>query len=71
MGAWERTQRRAVGVFWAALAFSCLFLPLRVVSEHFFAAPGFSSHLVNLRPSKNEEGRVGGCQRGNETDVDQ
>lgn len=52
MGAWERTPRRAVGVFWAAPAFSCLFLPRRVVSEHFFAAPGFSSHLVNLRPSK-------------------
>lgn len=52
MSAWERIHRRAVGAFWAALAFFCLSLPHCVVLEYFFAAPGFSSHLVNLRSLK-------------------
>lgn len=56
ISAWERIQWRAVGSFWAALAFFCLSLPHCVVLAYFFVAHGFSSHLVNLWSIKYEEG---------------
>lgn len=83
MSAWGRIQWRAVGAFWAVLAFFCFSLPHCLALAQFSAAPGFLSHLVNLQSLKQKEGgrgrgrrrqerRVGyKWQRGNETDVDQ
>lgn len=56
MSAWGRVQWRAVGAFWAVLAFFCFSLPHCLVLAHFSAAPGFLSHLVNLQSLKQKEG---------------
>lgn len=61
MNVWERIRQRAVGAFWAALAFVCSSPPHCVVLAHFFAVHGFSSHLVNLR-SLNIKGGGGGSR---------
>lgn len=56
MSVWGRTLWRAVGASWAVPASFCFLPPRCLESAHFSAAPGFSSHLVNLQSLKLKEG---------------
>lgn len=60
---WGRRWPRAAGASWAALAVFCFSPPRRLELAHFSAAPGFSSHLVNLQLLKQKARGRGGVRK--------